>query len=51
MVPPGRLELPRPAPEAGALSTELQGQPIYDTIFAGELQVKSEQSSWQCEAR
>ncbi len=26
MVPPGRLELPPPAPEAGALSTELRGR-------------------------
>ncbi len=26
MVPPGRLELPPPASEAGALSTELQGR-------------------------
>jgi hypothetical protein len=26
MVPPGRLELPPPASEAGALSTELRGR-------------------------
>ena len=42
VVPPGRFELPPPAPEAGALSTELRGRGQRSIADAARWKRKSE---------